>query len=118
MYSVLFAIIVLSVLIYDCLGFYALSMKRRRELFRENAANKDFKYYQEHIANIVLMIFSGGMIMVGLFFLVYQHYVLMEKVDETTINFLAGMFGVFVIANIWYVRHIKKDEREKLNLKK
>ena len=81
-----------------------------------NASLKELKHNHEHLAGVILMIFCSLMMLLGLVLLFYQHYILQESVDEILINYLAGVFGVFMIANIWYVRHIKKEERGKYNV--
>lgn len=101
----------IGVLFYHCYGLFVIAEKHRKKILKKGGRMRDLMHINEHLAGVVLMTFSGLLLLAGLLSGFIDEFIRGIGIQEELYHFLSASFGVHVLANIWYVSHLKKEEK-------
>lgn len=106
----LFPIITLGILLIHCVHLFFISERHRKHIVKNGSDSVELRHNQEHLAGVILMFFCGSLLESGLILIFIDRFIIDAPVSPSLFNYVSGMMGVYLIANIWYIVHLKKEE--------
>ncbi len=107
---ILYPIVVLGIMLTHCAHLFLISRRHRKHILENGSDPVDLRHNQEHLAGVVLMFFCGTLLEIGMVLIFIDLFVIGIAATQNLLSYMWGMMGTYLIANIWYVTHLKREE--------
>jgi len=110
MILLIFCILILLFLLISSFKVFLQTLKNHKVLGIKKTKKDEFIHNSEHVAISGLIVISSIMLISGMIILFFDQFIFDIVPKDHIINFLSGSIGVFAISNMWFLKHIEKEE--------